>query len=300
MPARKEPSGGSAAPPAGPGLLRHFRRRAELTQFELAERCGVSDRTVRGLETGAIKKPQQTTLRLLAEALALSVREQAHFAAAWGSKRGARWLEGMMPDAAENRAELERQLHEQYGNIREVTNWSRRTMGRDRRAEGLSVRRGFIVEQGCLDTWLFAFGGAGRTRPPVVTATENCRLVTIHDWVDEAWLYELTFDRTLQPGEAYSFIYELEHDNTEDAPAEIPTPTKALVGIAASMPSLTVEVRFHPDALPAGVWQVYKALQTGELTLVAPMALSPFHTVHLVLEHPEPGFYGLLWTWPDD
>jgi DNA-binding SARP family transcriptional activator/tetratricopeptide (TPR) repeat protein/DNA-binding XRE family transcriptional regulator len=51
------------------GLLRESRVRAGLTQHELAERAGVSVRTVRALENGAVARPQAASLRRLAAAL---------------------------------------------------------------------------------------------------------------------------------------------------------------------------------------------------------------------------------------
>ncbi|HEY0496974.1 MAG TPA: tetratricopeptide repeat protein [Kutzneria sp.] len=49
--------------------LRRRRLRAGLTQEELAERSGVSVRTIRGLETGSRPNPRHTSLRQLAQAL---------------------------------------------------------------------------------------------------------------------------------------------------------------------------------------------------------------------------------------
>ncbi|MBA2452515.1 MAG: helix-turn-helix transcriptional regulator, partial [Chloroflexia bacterium] len=46
-------------------LLRHARRDAELTQEELAERAGVSARTISDLERGVIRAPRRDTLAML-------------------------------------------------------------------------------------------------------------------------------------------------------------------------------------------------------------------------------------------
>jgi tetratricopeptide (TPR) repeat protein/transcriptional regulator with XRE-family HTH domain len=53
-------------------VVRRFRRRARLTQEELAARSGVSVRTIRGLETGDRPNPQLTSLRQLADAMDLT------------------------------------------------------------------------------------------------------------------------------------------------------------------------------------------------------------------------------------
>jgi tetratricopeptide (TPR) repeat protein/transcriptional regulator with XRE-family HTH domain len=61
-----------AEPAAGfAGLLRELRRRARLTQQELADAARVSLRTVSDLERGVATTPQKETVRLLADALHL-------------------------------------------------------------------------------------------------------------------------------------------------------------------------------------------------------------------------------------
>ena len=52
-------------------LLRQMRRQTELTQEDLADRAGLSVRTIRRLETGESANPQLETVRLLADALRL-------------------------------------------------------------------------------------------------------------------------------------------------------------------------------------------------------------------------------------
>ncbi|MBV9103465.1 MAG: helix-turn-helix transcriptional regulator, partial [Candidatus Eremiobacteraeota bacterium] len=53
-------------------LLHQFRAAAQLSQEALAERAGISARTVSDIETGAAKTPRLVTIMLLAEALSLS------------------------------------------------------------------------------------------------------------------------------------------------------------------------------------------------------------------------------------
>lgn len=57
-------------------VLRRLRVQAGLTQEELAERSGVSVRTIRGLETGTRSNPRMTTVQELAKALPLRPRER--------------------------------------------------------------------------------------------------------------------------------------------------------------------------------------------------------------------------------
>jgi tetratricopeptide (TPR) repeat protein/transcriptional regulator with XRE-family HTH domain len=60
-------------------VLAGHRRRANLTQEDLAERTGLSVRSLRDLENGRVARPRPSTLNLLADALALSTGERERF-----------------------------------------------------------------------------------------------------------------------------------------------------------------------------------------------------------------------------
>jgi transcriptional regulator with XRE-family HTH domain len=62
-------------------LLRALRTGADLTQEALAERCGLSIRTIRNLELGTVARPQGRSLGLLADAFGLEGRRRAAFVA---------------------------------------------------------------------------------------------------------------------------------------------------------------------------------------------------------------------------
>ncbi|MDA0635521.1 helix-turn-helix transcriptional regulator [Nonomuraea sp. MCN248] len=62
-------------------MLRRWRERALLTQEDVAERSGLSVRTVRRLEGGGLPRARSTSLRLLGEALGLDHAERERMAA---------------------------------------------------------------------------------------------------------------------------------------------------------------------------------------------------------------------------
>lgn len=55
--------------------LKTERRRAALTQIELAEKAGVGIATIARIETGEIEEPRVSTLRKLAGALGIEPRD---------------------------------------------------------------------------------------------------------------------------------------------------------------------------------------------------------------------------------
>ncbi|MCC2628958.1 MAG: transcriptional regulator, family, partial [Thermomicrobiales bacterium] len=73
----------SPAPPHVGDLVRRHRTAAALSQEALAERAGLSVRAISDLERGVHRVPRLETIRMLAEALALSDADrQALLAAA--------------------------------------------------------------------------------------------------------------------------------------------------------------------------------------------------------------------------
>jgi transcriptional regulator with XRE-family HTH domain len=57
-------------------LVRQVRMQRRLTQEELADASGLSVRSIRNLESGAVKTPRRATRRRIAEALGLNERQR--------------------------------------------------------------------------------------------------------------------------------------------------------------------------------------------------------------------------------
>jgi DNA-binding XRE family transcriptional regulator len=62
-------------------LVRRSRQAAWMTQEELAERSGLSPRTIQAIERGEVRRPHRESVRLLADALRLHGEVRAEFEA---------------------------------------------------------------------------------------------------------------------------------------------------------------------------------------------------------------------------
>ncbi|GAB1508029.1 helix-turn-helix domain-containing protein [Actinophytocola sp. KF-1] len=60
-------------------MVRRWRHIANLTQEELAERSGLSPRSIQNLEHGRVSRPRRDSVRLLADALGLTGADRAAF-----------------------------------------------------------------------------------------------------------------------------------------------------------------------------------------------------------------------------
>jgi transcriptional regulator with XRE-family HTH domain/tetratricopeptide (TPR) repeat protein len=76
----EQPTDAASAAAGGFGArLRAYRQGRLLSQDQLAERSGLSTRTIRALETGRVRRPQGESVRLLARALRLAGWEREQF-----------------------------------------------------------------------------------------------------------------------------------------------------------------------------------------------------------------------------
>jgi transcriptional regulator with XRE-family HTH domain len=106
----------SAPPPDGSfgALLRAFRQRAHLSQEQLAARAELSERTVRNIEAGRVRSPRNDTVRLLADALALTEPERESWVAAAQGANG-RQAEAGRPHRAAGAAAPARDRRRTHG-----------------------------------------------------------------------------------------------------------------------------------------------------------------------------------------
>jgi non-specific serine/threonine protein kinase len=144
-------------------LLRYHRRLAELTQEELAERAGLSVRSISDLERGDAHVPRRDTINLIAHALDLDEASRAALYGVVNRRRGPR----KQPNSTAELHNLPRQLTSFVGRQREQEELA-----------GLLDRTPLLT--------LIGAGGVGKTR----LALELAR-TQVSAFRDGVWLVEL-------------------------------------------------------------------------------------------------------------
>ena len=283
------------------GLLKRLRYTAGLSQEALALRGGVRDRTVRGIESGAIKSPQAATLIALARALGLIGEQRELFEQAWRLDAVA----GSLSDMLERELavhDLTGLLDRQGTELRDVHRFYGSVIAGDRLTDSGAVMRTFIpAGDDPVDRIVQLEGYDSATidmNAIVLVDTVNCRPGRRQLIEPGVTAFELLFDHPLPPGEPYTFGYRHEVraaylGERGCAQPEIET----VLGVRAMCPVVSIQVVFDASCLPAAAWRVEKASFADPSLPVEPIELSPFGIAHVTLENARPGIHGIGWSW---
>ncbi len=152
-------------------LLRDHRREAGLTQEELAERSGLSVRSISDLERGGAHTPRRDTLAMLVRGLGLVGQARADFEASVERRRGPRAQPPTEGDESGIPGE------ERHNLPRRLTSF----VGRDQELEELAT----VLREVPLLT-LVGAGGVGKTRLALELASGE-----LNRYADGVWLVEL-------------------------------------------------------------------------------------------------------------
>ena len=171
-------------------ILRSYRRAAELTQEELAERAGISARSVSDLERGTSHTPRRDTVEMLAGALGLGDDERVALQAALNHRRGPR------PASTEDHPSPSPAVPARHNLPRQLTSF----VGRERELRELEA----VLDATPLMT-LTGAGGVGKTR-----LAEELVQPRLEQYPDGVWLVELAgvADPMLVPG-AVAAVFHL-------------------------------------------------------------------------------------------
>jgi predicted ATPase/DNA-binding XRE family transcriptional regulator len=162
---RSTDSGGSFG-----AILRSYRRAAELTQEELAERAGISVRSISDLERGTSHRPRRDTVEMIVLALGLDDDERVALEAALDYRRGPRPASISDPSPS-------RPVQARHNLPRQLTSF----VGREHELRELEA----VLDETALLT-LTGAGGVGKTR-----LAEELVHRRLDSYPDGVWLVEL-------------------------------------------------------------------------------------------------------------
>ena len=165
------------------------------------------------------------------------------------------------------------------------------TIGRRRELCEARSRAVFQAQQRGVDRWVAVYHHPQGVLPTSRTA-RGCRFGRVR--MDESSgliAAELLFDRPLARGETYLLEYGFGFDEKG------PPVTEEGRGFRAPQHEFLIEVRFHPDALPARCYRTWRPDANTALKDTADLRLSSYHSVHFIEFGVTAGYHGIRWEW---
>lgn len=310
MVAGDEQAGPEAARRAGSGdqdqlrsrgeLLRTARRRRNLTQTELASRCGVSERSIRELERGkAIPRP--ATVRALADGLGLRPAEIGAVLRPFVAPPVVE-LADVLPVPM---LELQEQLATLNQNAVFSDSWTNhlyhvhQVVGEDGHFEFNRMHRGIrsTVERLTHRVMVTEYEPP-MVHQPRVEADFGCRIS--QDWVLPQYnlsIHEIELGRPLGRGESAVYGLTVHDDSDLEGRGARPRPTEVREGSRASIEQFVLAVQFL-GPVPRTVRPFWQDGSRGRQVFGEPVEADMTGTVSLEMRNTPPGRgYGFGWVW---
>ncbi|MFX4273905.1 helix-turn-helix domain-containing protein [Propionibacteriaceae bacterium Y1685] len=283
----------------GGARLRELRSAKRLSQAELAQRSGVSQRSIRGLESGETRRPHPATLRALAAALDLSESRAAQFARSF--------IAPVVTDMADVLGVSPLVLQEQLPGLHEAShaaNWtadvlhSHQIVGADGHFELSRVHR---VIRSTIDglthvVRLMAYESAVDFLPAIVDLFGAS--VAQHWLLTDLGLavYEFALPRPLMTGDTHAYGYAVDHSPPPEFRRGHAADTSYLEGSRGSVNTFVVEMQFE-ETVPSLITP-FTVIGTGERQFIDPVRPDDTGTVRLQAHRTTPGqALGFTWQW---
>lgn len=292
-----------ASDDSGPTTLRAFRRAAQITQEQLADRAGLSARTVRNLEVGAIDGPRRHTLDRVVAGLHLDLGPREEFLAAWGviDEPTQADITGLLHGSAS----VDDLIEVMAGRGGPLTVSECCRVGADRRRSWCEITDVYQAWADDVDRVAVVVGpnpylDLDRLR---LTDLRTCQLGPRRVMGEPPVVaFEIEFGRSLRRGETHLYGYRIDYSDAWNTPTEgIPTDwlSNNLRGFRRVIGSYTVQVQFDATALPHRVRHVYATAADGRRRTVAELRMDHTHAGHVAVVSPRAGVHGIEWDWPD-
>lgn len=302
-------SGGASAwpdpdVPRAARLLRDARRRARLTQEELAEASGLAVRTVRALESEPAGTPRRSSVWQICAALELEFADRDELLA----------LYGLAPEPADVQFPYTRR-HARPNALDAVTSDARA------RLEVVSVStiasvgpRRTVLEE--VEERVVTARVDGVDRSPafwdpnpcpgtvglddlVVTGLFGCSVGAMTQVaVAGVFLFELVFPRPLRRGQSWSYAYRLRYrERAEQSRPGFGT-ASGFAGkiVTDKLDVITIGACFDAGQLPRECWQIFRHRPGDPAEDVRRLTVDNGES-QLVIRNPRRGSHGVRWAW---
>ena len=291
----------------GGTILRAMRHSAGISQQVLAERSGVSVRSIRGLENGEVASPHTATLLALLSALDAPRDQAERFLRSWNESVSLRTFGEVM--SADSNTPVHRAVHE--GLMRsfldkQIVAASRLiSVGPDRRIQHEWYRTSVEALVDGVDNHLVVARGY---------PYQDIRQVRFDDLVgcsirqrttdleSNTLAVDLSLGESLRAGEVKSFTWREVNgwvDGSDPESTVRPGADDSFVDTGYSnaflrpFASLTMQVVFHGEH-PDAIWEVSGSRHAERRRR---LRLDEFGTTSVVWQNGTPGRYGIAWDW---
>ncbi|WP_392507832.1 helix-turn-helix domain-containing protein [Naumannella halotolerans] len=282
--------------------LRALREQRRLTQAQLADRSGVSQRSIRAIENGQSKRPHAATIRSIAFGLELSRDELAQLSGQ-GVSPSVTALAEMLRTSPEL---LQGQLRGIHSTAALGGSWTSQFhhnqvhIGRDGHFELTRTQRMITSTVPELTHVLRVcnYSDGPRHGVPEMHDMYGCSLSG--QWVlpqHNVVVYELKFDRTLRRGDSITYGYSTD----ERLPTEIRRtsrlPDRVVSGTRSTIDLLRMELRFR-GRVPRVIRPFWVSGNRRTPVLSDPVSPTPSGSFCVEQQRMAPGrAHGFIWTW---
>ncbi len=172
-----------------------------------------------------------------------------------------------------------------------VTYHDRLEVRPDRTDGAHDVRTVFMARRGGVNRFPIWYSHSDRRAFPFVMALSNCRLGQVIEFREKtAVAAEMILDHPLEEGESVIVEHRMESIG-QTVPVH-----NLMRRVTNPIRELVMEVRFVTEQIPTGA--ELHTMRDGQPLVRATTIVG--NSLHLLVIDPQPGVYGLTWTWPGE
>jgi transcriptional regulator with XRE-family HTH domain len=280
------------------------RKRAGLTQEQLAERAGLSVRALRDLELGRVRRPRRSTLDLISASVGLTETQAAALHEAWCADGGFHDFAEMIHVEGDIAALMRLEISQRE--LRQLLHFEKVVIGPDRRLSRSHTVMHFEALEPKTTTRSIVWGGdmihsASAAQLTAVAGAAVTSRTVLPDL--DLVVFTLTFPEPLAVGMTHTLSYDLVFDESNqpgNAHQQLtPEVTQEIaLGFRRPVECHILHIVFDGCPPPLRAWEIregtvggWRNWQPGRPVPVAANSIE-YHRANAVT-----GVHGLLWEW---